>query len=101
FLKSLAYAGVAVVALAAVAAVVVTPAAIAVLGTRLDALDMRRFGRRLLRRSIPVAATVIALLLVLGTPFLGVKWGFPDDRVLGQSAASRQVGDTLRTDFAV
>jgi putative drug exporter of the RND superfamily len=124
FLKSLAYAGVAVVALAAVAAVVVTPAAIALLGTRLDALDMRRFGRRLLRRpeppardvtetfwyrwtrrvlrrSIPIAATVIALLLVLGAPFLGVKWGFPDDRVLGQSATSRQVGDTLRADFAL
>jgi RND superfamily putative drug exporter len=124
FLKSLAYAGVAVVALAAVAAVVVTPAAIALLGTRLDALDMRRFGRRLfgrpepaaraatetfwyrwtkrvLRRSIPVAATVIALLLVLGAPFLGVKWGFPDDRVLGQSAASRRVGDILRADFAM
>jgi putative drug exporter of the RND superfamily len=123
FLKSLAYAGVAVVALAAAAAVVVTPAAIALLGTRLDALDMRRFGRRLLhrpqpatrdvsetfwyrwtkrvlRRSIPIGATVIALLLMLGAPFLGVKWGFPDDRVLGESATSRQVGDTLRSDFA-
>ena len=54
FLKSLAYAGVAVVALAAVAAVVVTPAAIAVLGTRLDALDMRRFGRR--REGQPASA---------------------------------------------
>jgi putative drug exporter of the RND superfamily len=30
-----------------------------------------------------------------------VKWGFPDDRVLGPSAASRQVGDTLRADFAM
>ena len=50
FLKSLAYAGVAVVALAATAAVVVTPAVIVLLGTRLDALDMRRFGRRLFGR---------------------------------------------------
>jgi RND superfamily putative drug exporter len=104
--------------------VVVTPAAIALLGTRLDALDMRRFGRRLfgrpepmrrdvtetfwyrwtkrvLRRSIPIGATVIALLLMLGAPFLGVKWGFPDDRVLGPSASSRQVGDALRSDFAM
>jgi putative drug exporter of the RND superfamily len=124
FLKSLAYAGVAVVALAATAAVVVTPAVIVLLGSRLDALDMRRFGRRLfgrpeptprdvtetfwyrwtkrvLRRSIPIGAAVIALLLVLGAPFLGVKWGFPDDRVLGQSSSSRQVGDTLRSEFAM
>ena len=50
FLKSFAYAGVAVVSFAAVAAIVVTPAAIVVLGTRLDALDLRRLGRRLARR---------------------------------------------------
>jgi putative drug exporter of the RND superfamily len=40
FLKSFAYAGVAVVALAAFAAVVVTPAAIALLGPRLDSLNV-------------------------------------------------------------
>ena len=48
FLKSLAYAGVAVVAFAAIAAVVVAPAAIVLLGDRLDALDMRRLSRRVL-----------------------------------------------------
>ena len=45
FLKSFAYAGVAVVALAAVAAIVVTPAAIALLGPRLDSLDIHRLVR--------------------------------------------------------
>ena len=30
----------------------------------------------------------------------GVKWGFPDDRVLPQSASAHQVGDQLRNDFA-
>jgi RND superfamily putative drug exporter len=112
------------VAFAAAAAIIVTPAAIALLGDRLDSLDMRKLGRRLLRRpepvtkpveqtfwyrstkfvmhhAIPVGLAIIALLLVLGAPFLGVKWGFPDDRVLPQSASSRQVGDSLRTDFAV
>ena len=49
FLKSFAYAGIAVVAFAAVAAVVVTPAAIVLLGDRLDSLDVRRLGRRLLQ----------------------------------------------------
>ena len=47
FLKSFAYAGIATVALCALAALVVTPAAITLLGPRLDALDARRGMRRL------------------------------------------------------
>jgi RND superfamily putative drug exporter len=123
-LKSFAYAGIAVVAFAAIAAVVVTPAAIVLLGDRLDSLDVRRLGRRLLRRpqplrrpveqiffyrstkfvmrhAIAIGLAIIALLLTLGAPFLGSKWGFPDDRILPDSASARQVGDQLRSDFAV
>jgi RND superfamily putative drug exporter len=124
FLKSFAYAGIAVVTFAAVAAIVVAPAAIVLLGDRLDSLDVRRFARRILgrpepvrkpveqiffyrstkfvmRRAIPIGLAIVALLLVLGAPFLGAKWGFPDDRVLPQSQTARQVGDDLRTNFAV
>jgi RND superfamily putative drug exporter len=50
-------------------------------------------------RSLPVGLAVVALLLLLGAPFLGVKWGFPDDRVLPVSASAHQVGDRLRNDF--
>jgi RND superfamily putative drug exporter len=123
FLKSFAYAGIATVTFAAVAAIVVTPAAIALLGTRLDSLDVRRLGRRILHRpdpvrrpiqqnlwyrstkfvtrhAIPIGLALIALLLLLGSPFLGVKPGFPDDRVLPTSASARQVGDELRNNFA-
>ena len=122
-LKSFAYAGVATVAFAALAAVVVTPAALVLLGDRLNALDVRRLARRLLhrpepvrgpierqfwyrsttavmRRALPLGLAVVALLLVLGAPFLGVKWGFPDDRVLPTSVSAHQVGDQLRNDFA-
>ncbi|MDZ4236073.1 MAG: MMPL family transporter, partial [Dietzia sp.] len=124
FLKSFAYAGIAVVGFAAVAAIVVAPAAIALAGDRLDSLDVRRLIRRILgrpepqpkpieqmfwyrstkfvmRRSIPIGLVVVVLLLLLGAPFLGAKWGFPDDRVLPTSASSRQIGDALRTDFEV
>jgi RND superfamily putative drug exporter len=125
FLRSFAYAGVAVVVLAAAAAIFIAPAAIVVLGPRLDALDVRRLIRRALRRSttptvrpiqrlfwyrttrfvmrhaIAVSVTLIAVLMLLGAPFLGVKWGFPDDRVLPATASSRQVGDQLRDEFAV
>ncbi len=95
FLKSFGYAGVAVVAFAAAAAIVVTPAAIVLLGERLDSLDVRRLLRHLLgrrdptprpvehtfwfrwtkfvmRHALPIGAAIIALLLVLGAPFLGV-----------------------------
>ncbi|BBY07977.1 MMPL family transporter [Mycobacterium noviomagense] len=124
FLKSFAYAGIAVVALAAVASVTVTPAAIMLLDDRLDSLDLRRGIRRMLarrqpaqrpiqetfwygwtkatmRRAVSVGLAIIAVLLLLGAPFLGVKWGYPDDRVLPGSASARQVGDELRSDFAV
>ncbi len=52
-------------------------------------------------RGQPVAFIIVTTLLLLGAPFLGIKWGFPDDRVLPQSASAREVGDELRTDFAV
>ena len=122
FLKSFAYAGIATVAFVAVAAILVTPAAIVLLGPRLNSLDVRRLARRVLRRpdpvrkaveqlfwyrstkfvmrrAVPIGLAVVALLLVLGVPFLGVKWGFPDDRVLPRSASAYQVGDQLRNDF--
>jgi uncharacterized membrane protein YdfJ with MMPL/SSD domain len=122
FLKSFAYAGIATVAFAAAAAVIVAPAAIWLLGDRLDALDVRRLFRRLLRRpepsvkpveklfwyrstkfvmrrAIPISLAVVVLLLALGAPFLSVRWGFPDERVLPTSASAHEVGDQLRNDF--
>jgi RND superfamily putative drug exporter len=111
FLKSLGYAGVAVVALAATASVVVTPAAIALLGARLDKQKhlprpvertfWYRWTKTVLRQPIRIATVVVVLLLLLGAPYLGVKWGYPDDRVLPESASSRQVGDDLRAGFGL
>ena len=123
FLKSFAYAGVATVAFAAGAAVVVTPAAIVLLGDRLDSLDVRKLARRVfhrpepvhrpleqhfwyrstkfvMARAVPIGLAVVALLVLLGAPFLGVRWGYPDDRVLPQSASAHVVGDQVRNDFA-
>jgi putative drug exporter of the RND superfamily len=122
FLRSFAYAGIATVAFAAIAAVVVTPAAIVLLGDRLDSLDVRRLihsrlhspgaaGRPVeelfwyrstkivMRHAIPIGMAGVALLVLLGLPFLGVKWGFPDDRVLPPTSSAHEVGDQLREDF--
>jgi RND superfamily putative drug exporter len=123
FLRSFAYAGVAVVAFAALACVIVLPALLALIGTRVNSLDLRVAVRRAFRRPAPVAVTVeqgrwyrfartvmkrpiafgvavTAIFLLLGSPFLRVAFGYPDDRVLNSSASARSVGDTLRTDFA-
>ena len=123
FLKSFAYSGIATVAFAAAAAVIVTPAAIVVLGDRLESFDIRRLVRRVLRRpepvdkpverqfwyrstkfvmgrAIPVGTAIVALLMLLGVPFLRIEFGNPDDRVLPKSASAHQVGDQLRNDFA-
>ena len=108
FLKSFAYAGVATVAFAAIAALVVTPAALVVLGDRISRPDPRpverqflyRWTKAVMRRGLPAGLAVVTLLVLLGAPFLGVKWGFPDDRVLPATASAHQVGDTLRDDFA-
>jgi putative drug exporter of the RND superfamily len=96
FLRSFAYAGVAVVLLALAGSLLSLPALLAVLGTGSTAL---RIGRRraeraehegmwhriatfVMRRPVPIAATVVAVLLLLGRPFLRVQFGTPDDRVL-------------------
>ncbi|HTQ21688.1 MMPL family transporter [Mycobacterium sp.] len=123
FLKSFAYSGVATVAFVSTAAILITPAAIVLLGPRLDSFDVRRLLRRLVRRPdpvhkpveewfwyrsskfvmrrwLPVGLAVGGLLVLLGLPFFSVKWGFPDDRVLPPSASSHQVGDQLRNNFA-
>lgn len=124
FLRSFAYSGVAVVVAAAAASVIVLPAALVLLGHRVNALDLRApllrlFGRepaplgamvpeqtgwyrlvlRVMRFAVPVSVVIVALLLALGSPFLSVKFGYPDERVLPETAASRQVGDEVRAEF--
>ncbi|MFE6079661.1 MMPL family transporter [Streptomyces virginiae] len=122
FLRSFAYAGVAVVLLAAAAALILLPAALVLLGNRVNALDLRRLWRRgrteaaatepaetgkgwrwtaaLVMRRAPVfaVATTVGLLL-LGLPFIGVKFGTVDDRQLPKDASSHMVQEQIRDGF--
>ncbi len=121
FLRSFAYAGIAVVAVAALASVLVLPAVLAALGTRIDKFSIRRKPKtegvaharrqlrgsfwhdqalRVMRRPWTYALSVTALLLLLGVPFLHIQFGLPDDRVLPESATSRQVQDEIRSNFS-
>jgi RND superfamily putative drug exporter len=113
FLRSFAYAGVAVALLAGLFSVMVLPAILFLLGHRVNALTLWRrsvtppeegFWHRVatvvMRRPVPIATAVVAFLLVLGTPFLGLRLSSPDDRVLPESADVRQVHDVLREEFS-
>ncbi len=113
FLRSFAYAGIAVVILAAAVAIVFLPALLVVLGPKIDSVSLwkRRskpvgegfwhtIATGVMRRPVPFATIVIALLLVFGAPFFGVDWGSADDRVLPADASSRVVSDQIRQNFS-
>ncbi|MER7559430.1 MMPL family transporter [Nocardioides sp. NPDC126508] len=112
FLRSSAYAGIGVMVITAVVAVVLLPATITLLGDRIDAIRVPRvrglrggaapFWTRLagfVTKRPWVALPVVAVLLVMATPLAGIEFGTPDDRVLPASAGSRQAGDLLRDEF--
>jgi putative drug exporter of the RND superfamily len=112
FLRSFAYAGVAVVSMAALGAVVFLPAVLTMLGHRVNKLSIRRrrrpesgagFWHRMasfvMRRPVPIATSVIVVLLVLGAPFLNVRWGQADDRALPEATSSRVVSEEIRANF--
>jgi RND superfamily putative drug exporter len=114
FLRSFAYAGIAVVLLALAGSILSLPALLAVLGQRVNSL---RIGKRrveraesegtwhriatfVMRRPIPIATAGVVFLVLLGLPFLRANFGTPDDRVLPTSAQSRQASEILRAEFS-
>ncbi|MGC9538185.1 MMPL family transporter [Streptomyces sp. UG1] len=145
FLRSFAYAGMAVVLLAAAAALILLPAALILLGHRVNSLDLRKLFRRgrpkasaetasetsseaatetssasetvseasgategrawartanlVMRRAPFFALGTTAVLVLLGLPFLGVKFGTADDRQLPSSAESHIVQQHIRDGF--
>ena len=123
FLKSFAYAGIAGVLFAVLGALLVLPAALAVLGHRVNTFDLRKPLRRALRLSPPrvkaldegfwhrvavavmkrpigIGTAVVLVLLIAGLPFKDVVFGLPDDRVLPRNATAHQVAQALRADFS-
>ncbi|MDQ1023463.1 preprotein translocase subunit SecF [Streptomyces umbrinus] len=115
FLRSFAYAGVGVVVIAAVGTLFVMPALLMLLGHRINSgrlpwprADRHRrrapfWGRlagTVMRRPVLTSVPVLAVLLLAAAPLLGVTFGTPDERVLPEDAASRQVSTALQTDFA-
>ena len=123
FLRSIAYSCVGVILIATVCALVVVPAMLRMLGSRIDSLDVRRvisrpFGHRapaevraeedgfwfrssrlVMRRPVAMGSAVLILALVLAAPFSAIRLNFPDDRSLPPTIQSRSVGDAIRSEF--
>ncbi len=113
YLRSFAFAGTAVVALAAVAAVVVLPAILAVLGTRIEKGRLFKAkpesetggfwgaqARRVMKHPVAYAITVTTVILLLAAPFFHLNLGLTDDRVVSDSVSGRRAVDQIRKNFS-
>jgi uncharacterized membrane protein YdfJ with MMPL/SSD domain len=115
FLYSMGFGGIAVTLVAAVIALTVLPAVLRLLGPKVDWLSFRRkpaagdaapasgFWYRLshlvMARPAMFAVATAALLVVMGLPFLGIRFTTVDASVLPKGTSARDVSDRLRADF--
>ena len=112
FLRSFAFAGIAVSLLAVVGALTAIPALLAILGHRVNRLKVRRgdlaprddgpwarIARFVMRRPWPVLVGTVALLLVMAAPAVGAVFGQVDDRALPADSEVVQAAEILRERF--
>jgi RND superfamily putative drug exporter len=118
FLYSMGLGGSLVALFAALISLTVLPAVLTLLGTKVNAgapkflqrraeADARpaqagfwyRLSRFVMRRPLPVATLSAAFLILLGLPFLNIKFNTVDPTVLPESASARQVYDSISHDF--
>jgi RND superfamily putative drug exporter len=112
-LRSIGIAGAITVAIAVASSVTLMPAILSLLGPRVNRLAIRRLGsgkvnergpwarlaRAVMRRPLAVALPTLALLIALGTPWLGVRFNAPDGSILPERVPSRQALDALTDAF--
>jgi len=118
FLYSMGLGGALVALFAALISLTVLPAVLTLLGNRVNAgapkflqrraaADARpdehgfwyRLSRFVMRRPIPVATLSALFLIILGLPFLQIKFNTVDPEVLPESASARQTYDTVSSEF--
>ncbi|MEZ0240298.1 MAG: MMPL family transporter, partial [Chloroflexota bacterium] len=117
-LRSVGIAGAIVVGLAVASALTLLPAILTILGPRVDRLALRRssapggtdgtggtdgawarLARRVMRHPVAVLIPTLLFLLVLGSPFLHVRFNAPDASILPPAVASRAAFDRLQGEF--
>jgi RND superfamily putative drug exporter len=105
------YGGIIASLVAMLAALVLLPTVLRLLGQRVDALTLarwrdpkrlgepaghwRRIGRLVTGRPIPVATAVIVLLLLVATPIARIQWTTVDASTLPASAQAHQADQTI------
>ncbi len=116
FLYSMGLGGALVSLMAAVVSVIVLPAMLRVLGTKIDFLAPKRWQRALeshtdhdgwwyrlgtfvTGKPVATALTAAVLLLGMAAPVLDVKFTFMSAQDLPTSASARSIDDTLRADY--
>ena len=112
FLKSFAYAGIAVSLLAIAGALTAIPALLAILGRNVNRLKVRRgnlapkddgawsrIARFVMRYPWPVLVATVAFLLVLAAPALGAVFGQVDERALPPDHPAAAAGQVLQERF--
>ncbi|MGZ3113760.1 MMPL family transporter [Streptomyces sp. H62] len=112
-MRSLAFAGISVVLLAAAASLLIVPAALSCFGERMarrDILASRRRAARskarwhnlavvVMRRPLTVLALTSALLLLLALPFRDLTFGLSDERALPATTPVVKTMQDVRTEF--
>ncbi|HEU5143373.1 MAG TPA: MMPL family transporter [Solirubrobacterales bacterium] len=118
FLYSMGLGGSLVALFAALISLTVLPAVLTLLGSRVNSLAPRflrrraeaearpdeqgfwyRLSRFVMRRPIGVATASAALLIVMGIPFLNIKFDTVDPTVLPADASAHQAYDIVREEF--
>jgi RND superfamily putative drug exporter len=108
YLRSFAYAGVTVVIVAGIAALIVLPALLAWAGPRIGGQPQEaairepfwgRQARRVLRHPALWAVGSTVVLVALAIPFLSLRPGRIDERVLPEHADARETMETVHVDF--
>jgi putative drug exporter of the RND superfamily len=117
-LRSVGLGGVLVVVMAVLAALTLLPAALSILGTRINTLPVRlprlwksrqplaehhgfwyRLSHFVMRYPVRIFLPILLILIALGLPFLGVRFSSPDASILPKDVPSRQAYDLLATRF--
>jgi uncharacterized membrane protein YdfJ with MMPL/SSD domain len=118
FLYSMGLGGALVALFAALISLTVLPAVLTLLGNRVNAgapkflqrraaADARpdehgfwyRLSRFVMRRPLPIATLSALFLILLGLPFLQIKFNTVDPTVLPESASAHQAYDQISTEF--
>jgi RND superfamily putative drug exporter len=117
-LSSVGLGGVLVVIMAVLAALTLLPAAMSIVGERINALPVRlprwllrrqpvaehhgfwyRLSHFVMRYPVRIFVPILLILISLGLPFLGVRFSSPDAAILPRDVPSRQAYDLLSTRF--